>query len=164
MTVFGTNLRILVRGCAAVAGAALLSIALSPAHSLIAHGQTSNSRPTLYQRLGGYDGVASYVGLVFPRVAKHPELAHMFRGHGKDSQQRQFQFVVELICQKTGGPCVYVGRPMPPVHDGLGITDAHWSTFMKIISDGMNEKQYPPDVRDDFLAVWRSFRDGVVQK
>jgi hypothetical protein len=50
------------------------------------------------------------------------------------------------------------------VHDGLGITDAHWATFMTIISDGMTEKKYPADVRDEFLAIWRSFRDGVVQK
>jgi len=148
-------------GCRAVLTTVLLSAAVAPA---ILHGQGSTERPTLYQRLGGYDGVASYVALVFPRVAKHPELAHMFRGHGKDSQQRQFQFVVELICQRTGGPCAYVGRPMPAVHDGLGITEGNWMTFMKIITDGINEKRYPADVRDDFLAVWRSFHDGVVQK
>ena len=120
--------------------------------------------PSLYQRLGGYDGIAAYIALVFPRVAQHPELAHMFRGHGKDSQQRQFQLVVELVCQKTGGPCAYIGRPMPPVHDGLGITEANWTTFMKIISDGMEEKRYPADVRAEFLQVWRGFRDGVVQQ
>ena len=50
------------------------------------------------------------------------------------------------------------------VHDGLGITEANWLTFMKIISDGMNEKKYPADVQDEFLAIWRSFRDSVVQK
>jgi hemoglobin len=143
---------------------AILSVMLSGTLVMPAIAQSANARPTLYERLGGYDGVASYIALVFPRVAQHPELAHMFRGHGKDSQQRQFQFVVELICQKTGGPCAYIGRPMTPVHDGLGITEAHWSTFMKIISDGMTEKKYPPDVRDEFLAIWRSFHDDVVQK
>lgn len=122
------------------------------------------ARPSLYQRLGGYDGITAYVALVFPRVAQHPELVHMFRGHGKDSQQRQFQLVVELVCQKTGGPCAYIGRPMPPVHDGLGITEAHWTTFMKIITDGMEEKRYPADVRAEFLQVWRGFHDGVVQQ
>jgi hypothetical protein len=66
---------------------------------------------SLYQRLGGYDGVTGYVALVFPRVAEHPDLRHLFRGHGKDSQQR-----------------------------------------------------YPADVRAEFLDVWRSFHDGVVQK
>jgi hemoglobin len=143
----------------AVLGAALWSMQVPNAL-----GQTANPRETLYRRLGGYDGVTSYVALVFPRVAQHPELAHMFRGHGKDSQQKQFQLVVELICRKTGGPCAYIGRPMIPVHDGLGITESNWSTFMKIISDGMNEKKYPADVRDEFLAMWRSFHDDVVQK
>ena len=128
-----------------------------------AFGQTSSPRQTLYQRLGGYDGVASYVALVFPRVAQHPELHTCFADTG-NSQQRQFQLVVDLICQKTGGPCAYIARPMTPVHDGLGISEANWSTFMKIISDGMNEKNYPSDTRDEFLAMWRSFHDGVVQK
>ena len=143
---------------------AILSAILSGTLILSALAQTAEPRPTLYQRLGGYDGVASYIALVFPRVAKHPELSHMFGGHGKDSQQKQFQLVVELICQKTGGPCAYIGRPMTPVHDGLGITEANWLTFMKIISDGMNEKKYPADVQDEFLAIWRSFRESVVQK
>ena len=40
---------------------------------------------------------------------------------------------------------------MPPVHDGLGITDANWTTFMKIISDGMEERRYPAEVRAEFL-------------
>jgi hemoglobin len=163
MTVCGRSLSVSARLRAAVLGAVVCGAALYPAHS-VAQDQTSTSRPSLYQRLGGYDGVAAYVALVFPRVAQHPELSHMFRGHGKDSQQRQFQLVVELICQRTGGPCAYIGRPMPPVHDGLGITEGHWSTFLKIITDGMNEKQYPADVRDEFLALWRSFREGVVQK
>jgi len=141
-----------------------LGMTLSIALVIPTAAQSTTARESLYQRLGGYDGIASFIGLVFPRVAQHPELTHLFRGHGKDSQQKQFQLVVELICQKTGGPCAYIGRPMPPVHDGLGITEANWATFMKIVSDGMSEKKYPPDVRDEFLAVWRSFRDGVVQK
>ena len=137
--------------------------ALAPA-TPFAQAPATAARPSLYQRLGGYDGITAYIALVFPRVAQHPELTHMFRGHGKDSQQRQFQLVVELVCQKTGGPCAYIGRAMPPVHDGLGITEANWTTFMKIITDGMEEKRYPADVRAEFLQVWRGFHDGVVRQ
>lgn len=142
----------------------LLCVAVTLAAPLTAQGQATVTRPSLYERLGAYDGIAAYIALVFPRVAQHPELMHMFRGHGKDSQQRQFQLVVELVCQKTGGPCAYIGRPMTPVHDGLGITDANWATFMKIIAYGMEEKRYPLDVRAEFLQVWREFRDGVVRQ
>jgi hemoglobin len=144
--------------------ATLLFSAVASSAPLSAQAPATPARPTLYERLGGYDGIAAYIGLVFPRVAQHPELMHMFGGHGKDSQQRQFQLVVELVCQKTGGPCAYIGRPMPPVHDGLGITEANWTTFMKIIADGMDERRYPADVRGEFLQVWRGFRDGVVRQ
>ena len=141
-----------------------LCVAALSSAPLYAQAPATPARPSLYERLGGYDGITAYIALVFPRVAQHPELTHMFRGHGKDSQQRQFQLVVELVCQKTGGPCAYIGRPMPPVHDGLGITEANWTTFMKIITDGMDEKRYPPDVRAEFLQVWRGFHDGVVRQ
>jgi hemoglobin len=154
---FSRRARVLTIAALALAGTTLLPIATVSA-------QTANGKPSLYQRLGGYDEIAAYIGLVFPRVAQHPELTHMFRGHGKDSQQRQFQFVVELICQKTGGPCAYVGRAMPPVHEGIGITDAHWTTFMQIIETGMRERKYAPDVRAEFIEIWRGFRSGVVVK
>ncbi len=140
----------------------LLCIAVTSSAPVRAQGPATVTRPSLYERLGGYDGIAAYIALVFPRVAQHPELMHMFRGHGKDSQQRQFQLVVELVCQKTGGPCAYLGRPMPPVHDGLGITEAKWTTFMKIITDGLEEKRYPADVRAEFLQVWRGSGGSAV--
>ena len=122
------------------------------------------STPSLYERLGGYDEIARFIGLVFPRVAQHEQLTHLFRGHGRDSQQRQFQLVVELVCQKTGGPCAYIGRPMPPVHEGLGITSADWDTFMAILATGIDERGYAADVRRDFLELWRAFRPEVVDR
>ena len=128
----------------------------------------SQSAPTartssLYKQLGGYDGVHEFVALVFPRVAQHPELRRMFQGHGADSQQKQFQHVVELICHRTGGPCAYTGREMRTVHVGLGITPADWDVFMKIIDDGLDEKNYAPTVRAAFRELWASFRGGVVE-
>jgi hemoglobin len=120
--------------------------------------------PSLYQRLGGYDGVTAFVGLVFPRVVQHPTLARYFGGHGKDSQQRQFQMVVELVCGKAGGPCHYTGRPMTTVHDGLGISAAEWDVFMSIIDNGLAEKAYPAPTRDEFRQLWDGMRETVVQK
>jgi len=53
--------------------AAMLWYALVPAPVLAAD--------SLYRRLGGYDAIAGFVDAAFPRVAAHPELAHLFRGH-----------------------------------------------------------------------------------
>ena len=117
---------------------------------------------TRYQELGGYDGIVRFVGLVFPRVAQHPQLTRLFRGHGQDSQRRQFQMVVELVCNRTGGPCTYLGRPMIPVHAGLQISADDWKTFMAIVVAGMTEVGYPEPVQRRFVEVWRAFQSEVV--
>src|SRR5690606_37720448 len=137
-----------------------LHVALTAPEAQTAEGRAAPA-PTLYQELGGYDGVHEFVALVFPRAAQHPQPRRMFLGHGADSQQRQFQLVVELICQRTGGPCAYIGRAMKPVHVGLGITAAEWDVFMAIIDRGLDEKAYPEPLRTRFRELWASFRDGV---
>jgi len=147
-----------------VAGAFLIVATLSAPSLATAQAGQAVERSTLYERLGGYDAIVDFVGTVFPRVAQHPQLAHFFRGHGEDSQRRQFQLVVDAVCAATGGPCIYLGRQMTTVHKGLGITDANWDTFIKIISDGLREKKYPDDVQADFLEVWMSFRPGIVEQ
>lgn len=76
MTLFTQSQQNLPRGRVAMLCMLLGGLLIAPAF-----GQTSSPTQTLYQRLGGYDGVASFVALVFPRVAQHPELTHMFRGH-----------------------------------------------------------------------------------
>lgn len=123
----------------------------------------SADAPSLYDRLGGYDAIVGFVGLVFPRVATHPRLAHLFRGHGLDSQERQFQLVVEMVCRQTGGPCAYLGRDMERVHEGLGITDELWTVFMGIIDDGIREVGIPEPEAREFRQMWLGFRDSVVR-
>jgi hemoglobin len=138
-----------------VGAALLLGIALGPAFAA----------DTLYKRMGGYDAIAGFVDTAFPRVAAHPELAHLFRGHARDSQFRQRQLIVDALCEATGGPCIYIGRPMKPVHTGLGITGAQWETFMGIISNAANERKFGAAERKEFLEIFATrFRSDVVEK
>lgn len=155
----------------AVLAAALVVASASPSEAAAQTAPDATSAVTatsadtvpLYERLGGYDVIASFVGLVFPRVANHPELVHLFRGHGLDSQRRQFQLVVEMVCNATGGPCLYLGRDMERVHDGLGITDELWTVFMGIIDEGIREVGMAEAEAHDFRAMWLGFRPGVVR-
>ena len=136
---------------------ALLGVALSSLPSL------AQAQSTLYERLGGYDAIAGFVDLAFPRVSTHPELAHFFRGHSTDSQLRQRQLIVDALCHATGGPCIYIGRPMKPVHDGLGISAEHWQVFLGIITTAIEERQFPEAEKKAFLAIFERFRPEVVE-
>ncbi len=120
---------------------------------------------TLYMRLGGYDAIAGFVDAAFPRVAMNPQLTHLFRGHSVESQRRQRQLIVDALCEATGGPCLYTGREMKPVHVGLGITDEQWNTFMTIISSTAVERKFGEVERKEFLALFaQRFRPDVVER
>jgi hemoglobin len=120
---------------------------------------------TLYKRLGGYDAIAGFVDTAFPRVASNPQLTHLFRGHSIESQRRQRQLIVDALCEATGGPCLYTGRDMKPVHVGLGITGEQWNTFMSIISSAAAERKFGEAERKEFLALFaQRFRPDVVEK
>jgi len=154
--------RPLVRKPLAAAALAVLLLAAAP---MPAWPETPQPVETLYKRLGGYDFIAKFVDTAFPRVAMHPQLRRLFQGHSADSQLRQRQFIVDALCSSAGGPCVYVGRPMKPVHSGLGIDAADWNTFLGILEMTLEDLAVPPPERKDFIGVLNQrFRPDVVDR
>lgn len=73
---------------------------------------------TLYDELGGADGIERVVSHLLQRSADNPLIAHHFIGVDLDNLQRQLS---SLICAETGGPCTYGGQSMPDAHAGLDI-------------------------------------------
>jgi hemoglobin len=146
----------------APASAALAALLLASAPTLA---WAEATPPTLYKRIGGYDFIAKFVDTAFPKVAMHPQLRRLFQGHSADSQLRQRQFIVDALCSSAGGPCVYVGRPMKPVHAGLGITNEDWATFLGILEVTLEDLAVAPSERKDFLGLLNErFRPDVVDR
>ena len=110
----------------------------------------------LYRRLGGYDAIAGFVDLAFPRVATHPALAHFFIGHSHESKYRQRQLIVDKLCSTLQGPVVYIGRPLATVHRGLNITQKQWNTFMEIIENAMDERGIMAEEKRDFIFIFEN--------
>ena len=127
-------------------------------------GQAQSAPPSLYQRVGGYDFIAKFVDTAFPRVAAQPQLHRLFQGHSIDSQLRQRQLLVDALCKEMGGPCIYIGRPMVPLHEGLHITESDWTEFMKIISAALVELKVPDREKRDWITLFdHTFRPAIVE-
>jgi len=142
----------------------ICALLLADLTALAMSAETVTQSETLYARMGGYDGIARLVDTAFPRVATHPQLRRFFQGHSRDSQMRQRQRIVDILCASTGGPCIYTGAPMTPVHRGLGITADDWRVFMQIIQGALDELKVPDSARRDFVALFeRRFRPEVVE-
>ena len=131
-----------------------------------AFGQSSarTAAPTVYQQIGGYDFLARFVDTAFPRVAGNDQLARLFRGHSRDSQMRQRQLIIDALCGAAGGPCVYIGRDMRSVHDGLGITSSDWDVFIGIIASTLHEFGLTESAEHAFLGLFDDIRPRVVDE
>lgn len=144
-----------------LATAAILTAGL-PVVNTPARGEATEV--SLYQRVGGYDFIAKFVDTAFPRVAGDPQLKRLFQGHSVDSQLRQRQLIVDALCAETGGPCIYIGRPMKPLHEGLGITGSDWIIFMKIIETALVELGVGESEHRDWVGMFNeTFRPNIVE-
>ena len=128
----------------------------------IARGQSKPS-PSLYERLGRYDGIARIADEYLKGVRSDPQFAR-FSGRGADSLARARQLLKDQLCALTGGPCVYIGRDMRKAHGGLGITDADWLVSMKHMESALEKCQISGGDRREFVALVESLRQQIVEK
>ena len=68
------------------------------------------SEPTLYQRLGGYDAIAAVCADLLPRLQADPLLERFWLHRGEDGIKREYQLLVDFLCNAAGGPMYYTGR------------------------------------------------------
>lgn len=110
---------------------------------------------SLYKRIGGYDAIAAFVDLAFPRVAMNPELQKYFVGHAEHSKYRQRQLIIDKLSSTLQGPTIYLGRPLASVHKGLNISASEWDVFMQILSQAMDERGILGDVKEEFIETFQ---------
>ncbi len=119
---------------------------------------------TLYERLGGYDAIASVIDSLMVRLRGDARLAKYFTGHGEDSLKRLRQLQVNMVCQAAGGPCFYPGRDMLTVHKGLGIGGGDWQTMVTHLVGVLDSFKVPDAEQKEVLGLLNSIKGDIVEK
>jgi hemoglobin len=117
---------------------------------------------SLYQRLGGYDAISAVVAEFADRLFMDPKLEKFFGGMSADTRKRFRQLNVELVCSATGGPCEYLGRPMPQSHAGSGIRDADFDQVAGHLVSTLDKFKVPKKEKDELLAIIGGLRPAIV--
>lgn len=124
----------------------------------------SQSAPSLYKRLGGYDALAAVTDDFLARLTGDAQFARFFGGHSTDSLKRIRQNIVDQLCAATGGPCVYIGRDMKTTHAGLGITGQDWDVMVKHLVATLDKFGVPAKEKDEVLGTLGTLRKDIVDK
>jgi len=124
----------------------------------------SQSAPSLYKRLGGYDALAAVTDDFLQRLVGDPQFARFFGGHSTDSLKKIRQNIIDQLCAATGGPCVYIGRDMKTTHAGLGITEKDWEVTVRHLVATLDKFNVPAKEKDDVLGAVSSLKKDIVEK
>jgi hemoglobin len=81
----------------------------------------------------------------------------------ESAQRPGFKFlVVQIVCQLTGGPHVYTGRPMDKAHKHLNIKQDQWDKFMELFNEVCEACGLSLDMVGDLNALMISMEDECV--
>ena len=114
---------------------------------------------TLYERLGGTDGIEAVVDEFYDRVVADEQVAYYFDDVDMQ-QQRAHQ--TQFISSVAGGPVEYTGDDMKTAHDHLGITPSEFEAIAGHLEDALVEFDVDEDDRQAVLEAVASYQDAIV--
>lgn len=126
----------------------------------IGEGNWPHEDNSLYSRLGGRPGLnrivdgwvmAAYADPRINRLFTHTDLAG-FKGT-----------LVEQLCVKTAGPCVYTGPGMIDAHVGLVISKPDFDAFMEDLRTTLDAQRVHPKDQRLLFSVLKPMRAQVVE-
>ena len=121
------------------------------------------SNKTLFERLGGYGGIVTFVEDLLPRLEADPQLGRFWQHRGDDGLAREKQLLTDYLCSNAGGPMYYTGRDMKLTHIGMRISESDWSVFMGHAADTMNALNVPQQECDEIAAFVTGLKADIVE-
>ncbi len=121
------------------------------------------SEPTLYQRLGGYDAISAVCTDLIRRLRADAQLGRFWAHRGEDGIAREYQLLVDFLCNAAGGPMYYTGRDMKLTHRGMRISASDWDVFLGHLNATLDGFQVPAAERAAVVGFVNSTRDDMVE-
>jgi len=118
---------------------------------------------SLYERLGGYDGITGFVNNLLPRLKGDDQLGRFWANRGDDGIEREKQLLIDYLCSNAEGPVYYTGRDMKLTHVGMKISNSDWDRFFEHAGATMQALQIPQQECDDVVAFVSSLKGDIVE-
>ncbi len=116
---------------------------------------------TLYDRLGGADGIAQLVDDAVEAHLNNPIIKTRFE-NTKDIEHAK-KMSVEFFCAGSGGPETYSGRDMLSTHRGMNISEQEFIAVVDDILEAMDKNQLVDDVKTDVLSILYSLKSEIIR-
>jgi hemoglobin len=85
-------------------------------------------------------------------------LSAIAKGASKNSAS-----IVNLLCELTGGSCVYTGRDMKCAHKGLRITECDWKIADDLFVAALKKHKMGIQEQTEFMQIIRDMKGQIIE-
>ncbi len=121
------------------------------------------TKPTLHERLGGYDAISAVANDLVSRLQADSLLGRFWQNRSEDGIRREKQLLTDFLCSSAGGPLYYTGRDMKVSHKGMKISERDWSAFLGHLNATLEAFKVPTAERDEVVAFIQSTKPDIVE-
>ncbi len=115
--------------------------------------------PSLYERLGAWDGITKIVSDTVALHHENPAIGHYF----VDVNDEQLvAHVTAFFAAGTGGPAKYEGRDMTSAHAGMNMSEANFDSAVADVMTALGASNIDEASKAEVGAILESLRTAVM--
>jgi hemoglobin len=134
--------------------------AMLGAGAMVARAQ--NQVASLYQRLGGRDGIALVVDDFVAFLVADERVNARFKTLKPEQVARLKSHAADQVCEATGGPCAYLGRDMKTTHEGMKVTDGEWNAAVEDLVKALDKRKVGEPEKQELLDLLGPMKSDIV--
>ena len=121
---------------------------------------------TLYERLGGREGIAQIVDDTVEAHMNNPAVNARFLPLKEQPEKLAVikQHTIEFFSAGSGGPQIYNGKDMNTTHTGMNISPAEYMHVIDDIFDALDKNSISEDTKKDVLSILWSLKGMIISK
>jgi len=114
---------------------------------------------TLYERLGGRDGIAAVVDDFYDRLVADELNGPFFEGTDLVSLRRT---QTDFLCEAAGGPESYDAAPIRDAHSHVPFEPEHVERAVELLYESLDAFDVPPEDADAVVAAVAAYEDDLL--
>lgn len=137
-------------------------LALLVALNLAACATMGEQPPSLYQRLGGREGIALVVDDFVANMVADARVNARFKGMPPPAVFKLKSNLSDQICDATGGPCAYLGRDMKATHKGMKISEGEWNATVENLVKALDKRKVGETEKKELINALGPMKQDIV--
>jgi hemoglobin len=121
---------------------------------------------TLFERLGGREGISSIVDDTVDNHMNNPGVKARFLPFKDRPEQvaKIKQHTIDFFSAGSGGPAIYRGKDMLTAHTGMNISPAEYMHVIDDIFEALDKNGIDEDSKKDVLSILWSLKGMMIGK